>query len=492
MADNLTIFDPTLDHNAPDVFDGVNRMMLDLHVASGLRTKEAYTPTTSVTELSDDVKFFENNFYIPTEVTEFSFSDNSIIHVWTWNVGTTSWDETTFTSVAYTPTAGAISAISDGVTHDGTHFLIPTGVTSFTFTEGTTDMEATFSVDTWSFALETSEVAYTPAPGPITAISDGVTHNGTHFLVPTAVTTFTFTDGTTDMVATLDGTWSFAEALPTFDDLIADANTVARFVAHADNVTIVDGSATNEVQQLNDLSGNGHHLAQDTATRYPVLDGSEIKFNYSDTNDFLINSLFTLDQPCTVYLVMKHPEVGWSSGKSVLQTGMSIAQRTVIPMLRCSAGTTDDDSIEWDKYDVLCITYNGTSSTFKWGELAESTSIDYGTGSFTNLILGNNEYGSSGARFSFKEKIIRNVADTEVNKGIIFDHLRSTYAEVLVDYTPSPGAITSVSDGVTFDTDLSKFIVPITVTSFTFLDNSVSYTATYNSGTESWDIALTT
>ena len=154
MADNLIIFNPILDHNAPDVFDGVNRMMLDLHVASGLRTKVAYTPTTSVTELSDDVKFFENNFYIPDGITEFSFLDDGIIHVWTWNVDT--WDEETFTAVEYDPSPGPITEISDGVTHNGTHFIVPTGVTAFTFEDDGVEWEATFSVDTWSFALGTT------------------------------------------------------------------------------------------------------------------------------------------------------------------------------------------------------------------------------------------------------------------------------------------------------------------------------------------------
>ena len=170
MADNLTIFNPALNHNAPDVFDGVNRMMLDLHVASGLRTKVAYTPTTDVTALTDGVIWFEDNFYIPTGVTEFSFVDDGVIHVWTWNVDT--WDETTFTAVEYDPSPGPITEISDGVTHNGTHFIIPDGVTSFTFKDNDVDMEATYD-DGWSF----DEVGETPGPSDLTSdyrvIEDG-------------------------------------------------------------------------------------------------------------------------------------------------------------------------------------------------------------------------------------------------------------------------------------------------------------------------------
>ena len=96
MADNFSIFDKTADYNAPDVWDIINRMMADLHVAAGLRTKETYTPNGEVAALTDDVLWFENNLYIPVGVEEFSFEDDSIIHVWAWNVDT--WDETTSTA----------------------------------------------------------------------------------------------------------------------------------------------------------------------------------------------------------------------------------------------------------------------------------------------------------------------------------------------------------------------------------------------------------
>ena len=90
---------------------------------------------------------------------------------------------------------------------DTNQFRLPATLTTFTFTDGTTDMVATLD-GTWSFDLY---VAYTPTEGAITAISDGVTHDGTHFLIPTGVTSFTFTEGTTDMQATFDVTWTIEE-----------------------------------------------------------------------------------------------------------------------------------------------------------------------------------------------------------------------------------------------------------------------------------------
>jgi len=132
-----------------DLRGKINRMNIELYLEAGLVSEVEYTPDSAVTELTDDVVWFENNFYIPDAVTEFSFIDDGIIHVWTWNVDT--WDEETFTAVEYAPSPGPITEISNDVTHDGNYFIIPDGVTSFTFKDNDVDMEATFSVDTWSF-----------------------------------------------------------------------------------------------------------------------------------------------------------------------------------------------------------------------------------------------------------------------------------------------------------------------------------------------------
>ena len=126
-----------------------DRVNLSVQVDLGNCLQEEYVPTTDVTEVTDSVIWFENNFYIPDGVAEFSFVDDGVIHVWTWNVDT--WDETTATAVAYTPTPGPITEISDGVTHNGTHFIVPTGVTAFTFEDDGVEWTATFSVDTWIF-----------------------------------------------------------------------------------------------------------------------------------------------------------------------------------------------------------------------------------------------------------------------------------------------------------------------------------------------------
>lgn len=55
-----------------------DRINLSVEADLGNCSQEAYTATTAVTELTNNVIWFEDNFYIPTGVTGFSFTENSI------------------------------------------------------------------------------------------------------------------------------------------------------------------------------------------------------------------------------------------------------------------------------------------------------------------------------------------------------------------------------------------------------------------------------
>ena len=63
-----------------------DRINLSVQVDLGNCSQEAYIPTTDVTALTDGVIWFENNFYIPTGVTTFTFTDGTTNMVATFNV----------------------------------------------------------------------------------------------------------------------------------------------------------------------------------------------------------------------------------------------------------------------------------------------------------------------------------------------------------------------------------------------------------------------
>lgn len=61
-----------------------------------------------------------------------------------------------------------------------------------------------------------------------------------------------------------------------------------------------------------------------------------------------------------------------------------------------------------------------------------------------------------------------------------------------VPYTAN-GAITNIApETVTWDGVGGLFLVPVDVNAFTFTDDGVNMTATYNGGTEVWDFAIAT
>ena len=131
-----------------------DRINLSVQVDLGNCSVEAFIASTDVTALTNGVIWFENNFYIPDGVTEFSFEDDGNYYVWTWNAGTTSWDSVEYEIVSYDAGGDAITNIDPAtITYDTDRFLVPTSasITSFTFDKGATPYEATFDV-TWSFA----------------------------------------------------------------------------------------------------------------------------------------------------------------------------------------------------------------------------------------------------------------------------------------------------------------------------------------------------
>ena len=145
--------------NYQDLREKLNRMNIELYLEAGLVSEVEYIPVNEVQNLSNDVVWFDNKFYIPTGVEIFSFEDDGVLYLWEWNSGTSEWDETTSTTAAYSPNPGPITEISDGVTHDGNYFIIPDGVTSFTFKDNDVDMTATFDV-TWT--IEAAPVSTIP------------------------------------------------------------------------------------------------------------------------------------------------------------------------------------------------------------------------------------------------------------------------------------------------------------------------------------------
>ena len=153
--------------------------------------------------------------------------------------------------VAYTA-GGEITAISNAeITFAAGQFRYPAGTTTFTFTDGTTDMVATFDM-TWSFDVDAIDVAYDAGTFTVTNIQPStITHDsvGNKFVAPTGTTAFTFD---------LDGVEVEAE----YDTVEAEDWAFLLHLASTDGNTAQDWKITKPVGTLKIHWGDGNTATQ--------------------------------------------------------------------------------------------------------------------------------------------------------------------------------------------------------------------------------------
>jgi hypothetical protein len=350
-----------------------DRINLSVQVDLGNCSQEAYTPTTDVTALTDDVIWFENNFYIPTGVTEFSFEDNGNYYVWTWNVDT--WDSVEYEIVSYDAGGDAITNIDPAtITYDTDRFLVPTAgsITSFTFDKGATAMEATFSVDTWSFA----------------------------------------------------------EVVDPAEALLADGNTLARYVAQESDLT--HGSP---VSQWNDISGNDRHLVQATVDSRPAWDAVEGEVTADGIDDAIkyynLSDVDILIQPISIFLVVKRNSYT-DGGVIFVGNGGSACKlyEASSDRLRLFSGSGPlTVSGVTDNYLIVRAVINAASSYIR---INDSVKVEGDVG--VNDLGGGIEIGSlSGStpcNYSYKELIVRSGSISDVDSDTIYNYLIDKYSIV--------------------------------------------------------------
>ena len=266
-----------------------------------------------------------------------------------------------------------------------------------------------------------SEEAYTPTTD-VTALTDDVVWYENNFYIPDGVTTFTFTDGTTDMVATFDVSWSFDEAVPTAEELLASENVMARWVAAEENLT--HGSP---VSQWNDISGNGRHLVQADPLRQPTWGSVAQEIIFDESNLRYIGSSGEFNQPLSVFLVMKritHINGGrFFCGEG--PSGSIYQASTSTSIIAWSGDTLIHSGGVGDDYIIVRVVFNGANSYIRINDGLKSEG-NLGSNSLNNRIT----LGSNGATSAFdysnvayKEAIIWNGVISDEDSDIIHNYL---------------------------------------------------------------------
>ena len=108
-----------------------DKINLQVQVDLGNCSQVAYIPNDEVSELTEDVIWFEDNFYIPIGITNFTFKDGTTDYE-------AAFDETwSFEAIILYVPESSVERISDGVTFDTelNKFESPEGVDEFNFVD---------------------------------------------------------------------------------------------------------------------------------------------------------------------------------------------------------------------------------------------------------------------------------------------------------------------------------------------------------------------
>jgi hypothetical protein len=187
------------------------------------------------------------------------------------------------------------------------------------------------------------------------------------------------------------------------------------------------------VSQWDDQSGNGNHLLQATDARRPQKQGDgSIIFRGSafGSDDCIATAPFTLNQPCTIYLLMK--QLSWSSTHELFDGNVSGAT-----ILRTTAGATPDLEIfaggslvgmtgeDVGTYHAYSVIFNGAGSNTQVDN-GTITTGDAGASNLGGFILGNRAaQDAAAANIQVKEGLIYLAAHDNPTRASVVAYLLS-------------------------------------------------------------------
>lgn len=202
---------------------------------------------------------------------------------------------------------------------------------------------------------------------------------------------------------------------------VNDGETVGWFMVGDGSATYLTKDGSDRVSQLNDLSGGGHHLLQATDNNKPVYSSSTGLY-FQDATDVLKSANFTLNQPESVYLVLKRRTTAvteyFSDGRT--QYYGCILAGANSQTLYANAGTMlSSTTIETNRYKVVKCQFNGVSSKLQVNKYTAKT------GNAGSANMGGIQLGA--AVMDVKEAIYRKVADDAPMDELITDYLINKY-----------------------------------------------------------------
>ena len=170
-----------------------------------------------------------------------------------------------------------------------------------------------------------------------------------------------------------------------------------------------------------DQSGNSRTLAQATGTKQP-LQQSDGSLLFDGSDDFL-QATFTLNQPCTFYLLFK--QITWTSFDRVMDAGAATVTDLfqgggAAPGLRCNAGSTFglDSSVPMGTYEVVTVVFNGASSIMQVNQTSQTAAAG-GANNPGGITLAADVSGTSNGNVQIREVMIAASAHDQATRNRI-------------------------------------------------------------------------
>ena len=187
-------------------------------------------------------------------------------------------------------------------------------------------------------------------------------------------------------------------------------------------------SASGAVSQWDDQSGNDRHLLQATGTNQPALQ-TDLSILFDGVDNFLRCDAFTLDQPGTIYGLLRQvtwtiSDIMWSGDPGTGE--WQLGQRTATPQIAIFAGAVvaNNSNLAVNTYGGIAAVYNGASSSLLVNATAETTG-DAGLANAGGFTLGANGNATPGgyANTQVKEVLIYAAAHDATQRARVISYL---------------------------------------------------------------------
>lgn len=218
--------------------------------------------------------------------------------------------------------------------------------------------------------------------------------------------------------------------------IIDDGHTIARFnVNDIDSVTF---DISSRISSILDNIGATITVSQSTDSKKPILTKGGYYFHTSAPR-LKSSSIASLDQPTTIYLVLK--QISWTANYQFIDGNTNasgtIRQFGTTPNISVTAGadSSASDKLPINQWGIIRVIFDGANGVFQIDD-NDAITGNFGSNNMLGITLGGmGQTDIRHANFMLADIIFRDIHDTTDNYNNIYNYLKSLHDDK-VDYDP--------------------------------------------------------